>query len=302
MWLCRTPIQPGEPHREGFFYLFVTANICVQSSEGSLMDTVDAELDRLIATRASQDRWPDPDEQEERWKASVRRYNARNQEEMRAAWCEHHQGQAARLRPTDRRSTMTTTDKMQRNAERYRTRIEEIRRDWTRSDEAKRRDLEAAYAEARSTYNQLADKYRSEVRGRVETTRKKAFALPAGGDKNLAALSYRDALDRACGLRDSRELSNLLARAEITGDHALARAVLYRGYELQNELLVHAYFEGYPDELPRWEEFMAAAQENNRLEELGIELSAGVPEPERPQELGGGFALTSQSPTRGEEA
>jgi hypothetical protein len=38
------------------------------------------------------------DEAEEIWKASVHRYNARRREEMRAAWCEHHQEQAARLR------------------------------------------------------------------------------------------------------------------------------------------------------------------------------------------------------------
>ena len=37
-------------------------------------DTVDAELDRLISKRASQDRRPDPDEREELWKASVRAY------------------------------------------------------------------------------------------------------------------------------------------------------------------------------------------------------------------------------------
>jgi hypothetical protein len=35
-------------------------------------DTVDAELDRLISKRASQDRRPDEDEHEELWKASVR--------------------------------------------------------------------------------------------------------------------------------------------------------------------------------------------------------------------------------------
>jgi type II secretory ATPase GspE/PulE/Tfp pilus assembly ATPase PilB-like protein len=62
------------------------------------MDTVDAELDRLISKRASQDRRPDPDEREALWQASVRRCNSRRREEMRAAWCEHHQGQAARLR------------------------------------------------------------------------------------------------------------------------------------------------------------------------------------------------------------
>ena len=62
------------------------------------MDTVDTELDRLISKRASQDQRPDPDEQEEIWKASVRRYTARRREKMRAAWCEYHQGQAARHR------------------------------------------------------------------------------------------------------------------------------------------------------------------------------------------------------------
>ena len=61
-------------------------------------DAVDAELDRFISKRASQDRRPDPDEQEELWKASVARHNANRHEEMRAAWCEHHQGQAARHR------------------------------------------------------------------------------------------------------------------------------------------------------------------------------------------------------------
>jgi type II secretory ATPase GspE/PulE/Tfp pilus assembly ATPase PilB-like protein len=62
------------------------------------VDTVDAELDRLISKRASQDRREDPDEQEELWKKSVRAYTARRREQMRAAWCEHHQEQAERLR------------------------------------------------------------------------------------------------------------------------------------------------------------------------------------------------------------
>lgn len=62
------------------------------------METVDLELDRLISKRASQDQRPDPDEQSESWKQSVRRYNARQQEENRQAWCDYHQGQAARHR------------------------------------------------------------------------------------------------------------------------------------------------------------------------------------------------------------
>jgi hypothetical protein len=61
---------------------------------------VDAELDRLISCRASQNRRPDPDEQEELWKASVRNYNARRDAEIRAARVEYHRGQAVRLRAT----------------------------------------------------------------------------------------------------------------------------------------------------------------------------------------------------------
>jgi hypothetical protein len=58
-------------------------------------EAVEADLDRLIERRSRQ---KDPDEESELWKESVRAYTARRREEMRAAWCEHHQGQAVRLR------------------------------------------------------------------------------------------------------------------------------------------------------------------------------------------------------------
>lgn len=59
---------------------------------------VEADLDRLIERRSCRE--PDPDEREELWKARVRAYNERQQEEMRFAWCEYHQGQAACHRAT----------------------------------------------------------------------------------------------------------------------------------------------------------------------------------------------------------
>ncbi len=62
------------------------------------MEAVDAELDRLISRRASQDTRPDPDETEPGYVESVRAHNARRSEEMRAAWCEYHQLQAERHR------------------------------------------------------------------------------------------------------------------------------------------------------------------------------------------------------------
>jgi broad specificity phosphatase PhoE len=60
-------------------------------------EMVEKELDAMIQRRARNGE-VDSDEQEELWKKSVRAYTARRREKMRAAWCEHHQGQAARLR------------------------------------------------------------------------------------------------------------------------------------------------------------------------------------------------------------
>jgi hypothetical protein len=82
--------------------------------------TVDAELDRLISKRASQDRQPDPDETEELYMESVRRYNARRREEMRAARVEYHRGQAVRLRV----ALEALIERHEEQAERYRNQPE----------------------------------------------------------------------------------------------------------------------------------------------------------------------------------
>jgi hypothetical protein len=62
-------------------------------------EAVEADLDWLIERRLRKGE-VDPGEREALWQTSVRRYHARREEELRAAWCEHHQGQAARLRTT----------------------------------------------------------------------------------------------------------------------------------------------------------------------------------------------------------
>jgi hypothetical protein len=59
-------------------------------------ELVEAELDRLIEKRSRRE--PDPDELDPGYMESVRRHNERIQQENRVAWCEYHQGQAARLR------------------------------------------------------------------------------------------------------------------------------------------------------------------------------------------------------------
>ncbi len=64
------------------------------------METVDQDLDRLISRRASEDRRPDPDEQEELWKASVRRHHEATRRRNRALWYGWHLDQAERHRRT----------------------------------------------------------------------------------------------------------------------------------------------------------------------------------------------------------
>ena len=62
-------------------------------------EMVEKQLDAMIQRRARKGEM-DPDEQEAFWQASVRRYNARREQENRLAWCEYHAGQAERLRRT----------------------------------------------------------------------------------------------------------------------------------------------------------------------------------------------------------
>ncbi|MEJ7872122.1 MAG: hypothetical protein WKF67_07660 [Rubrobacteraceae bacterium] len=61
-------------------------------------EMVEKELTRMIEKRSRKE--PDPDEQEEVWKESVRAYNAARSKERRAEWYSYHLDQAERLRRT----------------------------------------------------------------------------------------------------------------------------------------------------------------------------------------------------------
>jgi hypothetical protein len=60
---------------------------------------VEAELDRMIEKR-SRKRETDPDEREDLWVESVRRYRERERRQMRAEWYGWHCDQAERHRRT----------------------------------------------------------------------------------------------------------------------------------------------------------------------------------------------------------
>jgi chorismate mutase len=77
-------------------------NVYIRQNEGSLMDVehaemVEKQLDAMIQRRARKGD-VDPDEAEEIWKESVRRYNARRREENRREWCGYFERLAASLR------------------------------------------------------------------------------------------------------------------------------------------------------------------------------------------------------------
>jgi hypothetical protein len=60
-------------------------------------ELADRELDRMIERRSRKGE-VDPDEREELWRESMRRYNARRREENRLAWCDYFGRLAACLR------------------------------------------------------------------------------------------------------------------------------------------------------------------------------------------------------------
>jgi hypothetical protein len=60
-------------------------------------ETVEVELNAFIERRSRRG-GADPDEREELWQESVRRYNARRREENRFAWCEYFSNLAGYLR------------------------------------------------------------------------------------------------------------------------------------------------------------------------------------------------------------
>jgi hypothetical protein len=60
---------------------------------------VEHDLNRLIERRHDRrtaEEWHKPSE--DLWQESVERYNSERERQLRAAWCEYHQGQAARHR------------------------------------------------------------------------------------------------------------------------------------------------------------------------------------------------------------
>lgn len=180
--------------------------------------------------------------------------------------------------------------------------VEAVREDPDLNDQAKRREIGEAYERASRTHNELHGQKQALVQQRLDEARKKAFAPPyvPGADKAQAMTSYRDAIARTSGTRDVKELEVVLDQANLTGDEVLAKAVLYRSYQLQSELLIGRFLEGRPEARQTWDQFMSAAEEHNAFE-AERKPFGGARGPERPEELGG-WRSREISPETGQEA
>jgi hypothetical protein len=150
---------------------------------------MDAELVRMIERRASKE--PHRDESEELWKESVRRYNARNRAEMRAAWREYHQGgRAPESRPgsvdsqprgtgrdvqrqTERKPSMTNNiaeieqganEALSENRRELAEETAQINREPDLSEEAKARYVGEARERAQAKYVRIIDVHDQAIR------------------------------------------------------------------------------------------------------------------------------------------
>ncbi len=141
--------------------------------------------------------------------------------------------------------TENIEQEMEKNHRRYRRRIEEIRENLDLNEQARRRYLDEAYREARATHSSLFDQRRADLMAKAERQRKEALAPPKkyGADPETLQISYREALARVEDVTDRDRLTSMLKRAEIVGDDVLAKAILARGYELEDDHVVGAYLE-----------------------------------------------------------
>jgi hypothetical protein len=124
---------------------------------------------------------------------------------------------------------MTTMDQLKNNRDRYR-RLEEIAGDPDITAEAKARRIRPVYEEAKAAESRLLAEVRDELKFRVRSAERKAFALPNlfGADPAFAQMNARDAFDRASRTNDQKELEATLERADLLGDNTLMRAVAWR--------------------------------------------------------------------------
>ncbi|MFE2110369.1 hypothetical protein ACFXAF_31520 [Kitasatospora sp. NPDC059463] len=116
----------------------------------------------------------------------------------------------------------------------------------TLSDEAKRIALAKAYTTARDHAAQLRQQAEDNTRNQRTTLERKLFGSTTDLDPT-AAISRRDAADRAAKLTDPVEAGRLLQRADRSGDQHLAQAIAAHAADMWWWDIVEQWTNGRPD-------------------------------------------------------
>ncbi len=180
------------------------------------------------------------------------------------------------------------------NQQRFDAKAKRIREDGDLSREAKRRLLGEAFAVARDTHERLVREHREQSEKKIADARKTVMGIKypkmmLESDREIGRMSYRDAFDRAeraaTKLRkEPTAMTDLLERAEMSGDPLLANAVFHVAARRGLHDVAESYLRSRPSEAESWRKLADAKAESG-----GGRLYGWIP-PRKPAELNGAAA------------
>jgi hypothetical protein len=185
------------------------------------------------------------------------------------------------------------TEAITDNLKSHQQEVERIRNNPDLSDEAKRRMIDEATARAAEESTRLQNEEREAIEEAVASAERKVLSIAfperaSASERAMIAMSYRDALDRAERAASDRDnpdaLSELLDRAEKSGDDQLTRAIYHLATLRGNRVVAEAYLESRPKERQWWERYVEARREAQGLTSL---LHRGLAHGLARRELGG---------------
>ncbi len=170
-----------------------------------------------------------------------------------------------------------TQNRITENRTRHAQELERIRSDKDLSDEAKRRKMAAVTEAAQEEHSQLVEEEREGMAQAIAQAERKVLGISyperaSAHERAIIAMSYRDARDRAeraAGDRENTEaLSELLERAETSGDEQLAEAVFHVATVRGDRRVADTYLEGRPVMQGRWERYVQLRREADSFASL----------------------------------
>jgi hypothetical protein len=156
--------------------------------------------------------------------------------------------------------------------------VARIHEDIDLTEEARNRMVKEVYEEARSKVARDVQDGKEELEADLKVARRMAFAPPViegrRVDESFVARWYADEVDKVRQITEPKELERRLQDALLINNLPAAKAILVRGYELRNTLIVTRYFESFPDERDVWDNFTEAAEAFNEFERASHLFSA----------------------------